>query len=64
MEEERFLYLNKLDKTHEDATLANEVHSDRLKLNTIGLFNLASIIKVTWSWLMIKKNTMNWEVKN
>ena len=25
-EEERFLYFNKLDETHQDATLANEVH--------------------------------------
>ena len=29
--EERFLYLNKLDETHRDATLANEVHKQRMK---------------------------------
>ena len=31
LEEERFLYLNKLDETRRDATLANEVHKRRIK---------------------------------
>ena len=30
-EEERFLYLNKLDKTRRDAALANEAHKKRIK---------------------------------
>ena len=30
-EEERFLYFNKLDETHQDATLANEVHKRWIK---------------------------------
>ena len=31
IEEEQFLYLNKLDGTHHDATLANEAHKRRMK---------------------------------
>ena len=30
-EEERFLYLNNLDETHRDASLANEVHKKHIK---------------------------------
>ena len=32
IDEERFLYLNKLDETRRDATLANEVHKRRMKV--------------------------------
>ena len=31
-EEERFLYLNNLDETHRDATLANEVYKKHVKV--------------------------------
>ena len=49
IEEEHFLYLNKLNETRCDVSLANEAHKRRIKNQYDRTSNLALLMKETWS---------------